>query len=174
VKHKPKLTIMCGLARSGKSTWILKNRPFSVIICPDKVRSEIFGHQFFFNAEDFIWGITKAMARLILEQGKDVLIDATNITFGSRSIWIKMAEKYNADVEIVWIKTSMAECIERNTKSKKGHKLPKEVIESMASNFQDPYYDNIDKKVKIELIQVPKSLEEKQVLRDCITNYYLE
>ena len=83
---------MCGLARSGKSTWLLKNRAKSVIICPDKVRSEIFGHQFFANAEDFIWGVTKAMARLILEKGKDVLIDATHTTYGSRKIWLKMAK----------------------------------------------------------------------------------
>jgi len=168
---KPTLTIMCGIARSGKSTWINDNRKDSVVICPDKVRSEIFGHQFFANAEDFIWGVTKAMARIILEQGKDVLIDATHITFGSRSTWVKIAEQYNANFEIVWIKTSMAECIRRNESSEEGKKLPEGVIEKMAINFEDPYYDMRDEGIDITLIEFPDNTK-RQENGDVFSNYY--
>lgn len=169
--NKPTLTIMCGIARSGKSTWINDNRKDSVVISPDKVRSEIFGHQFFTNAEDFIWGITKAMARIILEQGKDVLIDATHITFGSRSTWVKIAEQYNANFEIVWIKTSMAECILRNERSEEGKKLPDGVIEKMAINFEDPYYDMRDEGIDITLIEFPENTK-RQDNGDVFSNYY--
>jgi len=168
---EPTLTIMCGLARSGKSTWISQNRKDTVVISPDKVRSEIFGHQYFANAEDFIWGVTKAMARIILEQGKDTLIDATHITFGSRSTWIKIAEQYGANLEIVWIKTSMAECIRRNENSEVGQKLPEGVIERMAINFEDPYYEMRDEDVDIELIEFPDSTK-RQGNGDYFSNYY--
>ena len=164
---------MCGLARSGKSTWIRDNRSDSVIICPDKVRSEIFGHQFFANAEDFIWGVTKAMARLILAQGKDVLIDATHTTWGSRKTWISIAKQYEAEVEIVWIKTSMAECIIRNEASEEGNKLPDGVIERMATNFNDPYHDYETDGIDINLIQVPESDGIKKGIDSEFSNYYL-
>jgi len=163
---------MCGIARSGKSTWINENRKDAVVICPDKVRSEIFGHQYFANAEDFVWDVTKAMARIILEQGKDALIDATHITFGSRGIWIKIAEQYDADFEIVWIKTSMAECIKRNEGSEEGHKLPDGVIERMAAKFEDPYYDGKDLEIEIKLIEFPEG--DGKVKREIVSNYYQE
>lgn len=167
---KPTLTIMCGLPRSGKSTWIKRNRKNSVVISPDKIRSEIFGHQFFNNAEDFVWGFTKAMARIVLEQGKDATIDATHINYSSRGMWFKIAEEYGVDLEMVWVKTSLAECIKRNKESEKGQKLPDEVIERMAIYFEDPCYDAKDQGIKIKLIEIPKS--KKQAQKTVFSNYY--
>ena len=171
---KPTLIIMCGLARSGKSTWIRENRPDVVAISPDKVRSEIFGHQFFANAEDFIWAMTKGMAKLILEQGKSVLIDATHTTWGSRTAWIRIAKQYNAEVEIVWIKTSLDECLERNEKSEDGQKLPEDVIERMATNFVDPWHDFDTDGIPIKLIQVPYSDKIIKGMDAEFSNYYLK
>jgi len=168
------LTIMCGLPRSGKSTWINRKMKNAVVISPDKVRSEIFGHQYFANSEDFIWGVTKAMARLILAQGKHVLIDATHITFSSRRTWIRIAEQYDAGFQIVWVKTSMAKCIERNEKSAEGQKLPDGVIERMAANFEDPYYldnDSTEGAIDIRLIEYPKP-RKKRPEWTVVSNYY--
>lgn len=150
---KATLTLTCGLARCGKSTWIRKNKGDAIVICPDDIRTSIFSHQFYFPAESFVWGIALSMARLILEQGKDVLIDATNVDFASRGKFISIAKEFDCNVRIVWIKTTIQVCLNRNAKSDDKNKLPDGIIENMAKRFQDPYYN----KGEVELIQIPKS-----------------
>lgn len=157
---------MCGLARCGKSTWIKKNKKGAIVVCPDKIRSEILGHQFYKPAEEFVWALAKAMARLLLEQGKSVIIDATNVTYASRQCWIKMAQEYGVKTKIVWLKTSIKVCQNRNEKSKEGQKVPSEVINRMASMFEDPV---LNKEDNIEVIEIPK---RKNGYRATLSNYY--
>ena len=57
---KSSLIILCGLPRSGKSTYARKNSKNAVIVCPDRIRKVIFGHQFHKEAEDFIINISKS------------------------------------------------------------------------------------------------------------------
>lgn len=153
-KRRSVVTIMCGLPRSGKSTWIKKNKGEAIVVSPDEIRSKIFGHQFFKSAEDFIWAMAKAIARLLLEQRKDIVIDATSITMSSRNEWIKLAEQYKANVRIVWMRTSIRKCLERNNTSPEGKKLPDEVIRRMAMVFEDPSVDYHGRKV--EIVQYPR------------------
>jgi len=167
---KAKLTLMCGLPRCGKSTWIKKNKGDAIVICPDGIRSSIFSHQFFFPAESFVWGIALSMARLILEQRKDVLIDATNIDFSSRGKFMSIAKELDCDVTIVWIKTSIKACLNRNSKSDDKNKLPDGIIETMAKRFQDPFYDE----GTIELIQIPKSKTTESPDPHVLPYYYKE
>jgi len=133
---------MCGLPRSGKSTWIKENAKNDVIVCPDRIRKLIFGHQFHKDAEDFVWAYAKGMAKLLLEQGKNVLIDATNLNYPTRDQWYRIANSYNAKIRVVWIKTSLKECKERNEKSPKDERLPEKVLEGMTTIFQNPTEDN--------------------------------
>jgi predicted kinase len=138
--RKPKLILMCGLARCGKSTWIKKNKKDAIVICPDEIRWKIFNHQFFFPAENFVWGIAMSMTRLLLDQGKDVIIDATNTTFASRGRFISIARGLGLKTQVIWLQTSIKTCLKRNSKSNKDNKLPDGVIESMAERFEDPIY----------------------------------
>ena len=117
--RKPVLTLMCGIARCGKSTWVKRNKKDAVVICPDLVRSEIFGHQFFKNAEGFVWAFCKSMAILLLEQGKDVILDATNTVYSRRKEWLQVGEDCNAKIQIVWVQTSLKDCKKRNQKGQK-------------------------------------------------------
>jgi len=140
---KPTLTIMCGIPRSGKSTWILKNKePTDVIVCPDEIRKEIFGHQFFKPAELFIWAMTEAFIILLMKQKKDIIMDATNITPYVRSKNLPLVEKYGYKTKLVWINTDIDECLKRNKLSEK-NKVPMEAMEGMCGMFQevDPKYE---------------------------------
>lgn len=150
---KNKLILMCGLARCGKSTWISKNKGDAVIVSPDDIRRDIFGHQFHQNAEGYIWAIAETMVRLILKQEKDVIVDATNLTCHARDRFIKIARQMKIKTKIVWIMTKLDKCKENNKKSEKDKQIPEHIIEGMALCFLDPYYDEKD----IEVIQVPKS-----------------
>lgn len=140
---KPSLMLMCGLARSGKSTWIRKNFKNDVVVCPDRIRKLIFGHQFHKDAEDFVWAFAKGMTKLILEQGKNVIIDATNLNSFTRHEWYKIAKDYDAKITVIWVKTSLKECKRRNAKSPEGEKLPENVLDGMASIFENPVEDLI-------------------------------
>jgi len=148
-----KLTVMCGLSRCGKSSWIRKNMGDSVVVCPDEIRSKIFGHQFNVTSEDFVWAVAKAMVRLLLEQNKSVIIDATNLTYSRRDCWVRIAKEYGIKLQIVWIKTSLEVCKRRNAKSKEGSKVPYEVLEKMASIFENPIYNEDE----VDLFELPKS-----------------
>ena len=170
-KKTQTMTLMCGLPRSGKSTWIRKNCTSEVIVSPDQIRAKIFGHQFHSNSEGFIWAFAEAMAKLLLEQGKDIIIDATNITYESRSTWINIASTYGAKVKIVFFRTSMKSCKRRNEKSDAGNKLPEKVIDNMAIWFEDPVYGDED---DIEVIHVGgRKISQKEHFSGLLRNYYV-
>ena len=175
---KPVLTMMCGLPRSGKSTWIQENQGNAIIICPDRVWLKVFGVQFYRGAEQFVWGFTNGMANLILEQKKDIIVDATNINHKQRRAWFNIAAEYCDKVRIVWFKTSIKECKARNEKSDKNSRVPPEVIDRMARDFEDPIYpqpylhDGGVIWFQIELIQFP-STEKTIKVGEGPSNHYL-
>jgi len=152
MKNKLILTLMVGIARSGKSTYVKKYAKDSVVVCPDRIRKLIFGHQFHKDSEDFVWAVAKGMVKLILEQGKNVLIDATNINYATRKIWYDIAADYKAKIRIAWVKTSLKECKKRNAKSPDGERLPEDVLDRMAAMFEDPDREVLDRK---DLIETP-------------------
>ena len=144
MKNELTMTLMCGLARCGKSTYAKKYAKDAVIVCPDRIRKLLFGHQFHRDAEDFVWAYAKGMVKLILEQGKNVLIDATNLNFVSREMWYRIAVDYKANIRVVWVKTSLKECRKRNANSPKDERLSDVVLDRMAWMFENPTEDSID------------------------------
>lgn len=140
----PTLTLMCGLPRVGKSTWIEKNKGDAVIVSPDDIRSEIFGHQFHSEANKFVFALAEAMVILLLKQGKDVIVDATHITDSLRDAWSIVILKCEANARVIWVyadkdpKKNLDICLERNAKSPNGEKLPEADLRRMARVFQEP------------------------------------
>jgi len=133
------LTLMCGLPRSGKDTW-LQQRALegAVIVCPDDIRKEIFGQQFFTPMEDFVWALSFAMTRLLLQQSVSVYVNATNISTAERHRWIRLARSYNVPIHLHWIDASVDECLIRNAKSPSDKKVPPNVISNMHATFEAP------------------------------------
>ena len=160
MENKPILTMMCGLPRSGKSTWVRKNKGDAIIICPDEIRLEIFGVQFYSGVEHFVWGFTIGMANLMLKQGKDIIIDATNINFKQRQTWLTLASKYCDKVKIVWFDTPLSICKNRSENSDSNNKVPPEIIDRMFGDFEQPLYpekylfDGHENSLDIEVIKI--------------------
>ena len=77
-----------------------------------------------------------------------------------------MAQEYGVKTKIVWLKTSIKVCQNRNEKSKEGQKVPSEVINRMASMVEDPVPNKED---NIEVIEIPK---RKNGYRAPFSNYY--
>ena len=132
---QPVLTLLSGIPRSGKSTWVAKNqKETDVVVSPDTIRLVIFGHQFHKNAEPFIWSFTDAFILLLAKQKKSIILDAVNMGSHIRHKYASMVKPYGYKVKLVWINTTLAECLKRNKKSK-DKKVPVNVIEGMAAGF---------------------------------------
>lgn len=163
---KNKLVLMCGLPRSGKSTWVKKHSKEYVVVSPDEIRDKIFGHQFHRNAEPFVWAFAEGMVRLLLSQGKSVIIDATNLNYETRKTWFDIAIANKVKYDLVWIKTPLKECIKRNNGS--ARKVPEDILVRMALIFENPGESNVNG----NLIEIPTPKKRELASRHVVDNYY--
>jgi len=143
-----KLVFLCGLPASGKST-IAENYKKNgyVVLSSDNMRERLFGgvSNQDCNAELFVK--LYRIAREMLAIGKDVVIDATNISskrriHGLESI-LKNTKKDKIQLDRGCIHVSAEivacpynECIDRN--KARDRKVPNSVIEGMYKSWQTP------------------------------------
>lgn len=109
-----------------------------------------FGHQFHAPAEPFVIGTAKNMVRLLLKQGKSVVIDSTGLLYQFRREWCNIGNEFEATYEIVWFRASAVTCLKRNKKRPEGTRVPDEVITRMNNQLQSPrdweyFYDGFNK-----------------------------
>lgn len=133
----PALTIMCGLPRSGKSTYAAQLQLDGwVRVCPDDIRYALHGQQFITRAEPYVWATAEIMTRSLLIGGHNVVIDATNVTRPRRALWVNLAREMGIPLRIVWTQADAASCISHND-----DKLDVAIIERMAAEFEPPLPD---------------------------------
>ena len=143
-KSKSCLTIMCGLPRSGKSTWIEENKGHAVVVSNDWIREHILGTHYSDKANAVVWTITDSTLRIVLGQGLDAIYDGVNLTKAVRRFYIDLARQHGAKIKMVVLKTPLEVCLKRN---KKDNKLPNIVLEKMDKMFEYPdksEYDEIE------------------------------
>lgn len=138
------LTLMCGLPRCGKSSWIKKNKKDNIIVSPDVIRKEIFGHQFHQAANKFVFAISEAMVSLLLKQEKNVIVDATHMTVALRSSWYPVTKDLDVVTNVVWVyadpnpSKNLEIAIARSKASAPDEIVPESVLTRMASQFEYP------------------------------------
>lgn len=116
------VTILSGLPASGKTEWA-KNYlffdPKAVIISPDQIRGELTGDVADQSRNDEVFLIAIRRYRLHLLTGKDIIIDATNLTTSERNQWIHEAQEFGAGWEVVELRTPFLVCLWRNWRRKR-------------------------------------------------------
>lgn len=143
-----KLYIICGLPRTGKSTWTKKNSRNCIVVSPDSIRKEIFGHQFHSFANNYVFALAEAMVLLLLKQGKNVIVDATHLNEFTREKWLPIAKATNCKVFIVWTyahikpEENLKLALLRNKNSIKEEQLPEDAIKRMHNIFEAPNEDS--------------------------------
>ena len=135
---------MVGLPRSGKDTWIEKNKGSAIVVSNDWIRENILGTHYSTASNAVVWSLTDAVLRVVLGQGHDAILNGVNHTKDVRAFYIKLAKQYNASVKIVYIDVVPATCIKRNVDKK----LPDEVILKMWEELYFPmkhkeYFDEL-------------------------------
>ncbi len=134
-----RLAILCGLPKSGKSTYAKTMQAEGwVVVCPDTVRLALHGQAFYPAAEALVWATVELMVRSLLSDEHKVLIDATNTTRKRRAQWLKMAEEFGLTLDAYVMDTPVEKCHDRNSFIAKygSGAVPPEVIDRMAEQWE--------------------------------------
>lgn len=146
MSKQPKLFMLIGLPGSGKSTFARNkvkfyddcNKTRLEIVSSDDIREELYGTRSCQKDPARVFEIVHERIINSLEQGWDVIFDATNITRKNRASLLKKIPAYTEKfAQICWAPIST--CIERDLKREFSVKA--DVIWKMAYKFQMPFYD---------------------------------
>ena len=146
MSKQPKLFMLIGLPGSGKSTFARNrvkfyddcNKTRLEIVSSDDIREELYGTRSCQKDPAIIFEIAHERIINALEQGWEVIFDATNISRKNRASLLKKIPAYTEKfAQICWAPIST--CIERDLKREFSVKA--DVIWKMAYKFQMPFYD---------------------------------
>ena len=145
---KPTITMLVGLAASGKSTYAQKiaNDTDAIILSSDAIRWELFGDETDQNHNQQVFQELYKRAKEHLRSGKNVIYDSTNISSKRRRGFLEELKKIDCFKECIIIATPYEQCLENNRNRER--KVPEWVIERMYRKWQTPHWfegwDNID------------------------------
>ena len=138
---RPSLILLVGIPGSGKTTYAndyIKRHANIVHLSSDAIRKELYGDENTQGNPAEVFSLMQKRAIEALNDGHDVLYDATNITRKDRQGIISVCPKFaKIECHIIW--APIETCIERD--SKRERTVGKEVIDRMLKRFQAPYYD---------------------------------
>ena len=140
-----KLYILSGLPGSGKSTFLDLITEKSMILSSDKIRLQIQPLSWEFRNGEIEPKINESSNELVFSIIKDILsermkfglttfIDATNLTDKDRSKFVKIAEEFNMETEILIFDIDVKLAKERNFN--RDIKVPEYVIDNMNLKFE--------------------------------------
>ena len=135
--NKPILWVMVGLSGSGKSTIakkIANDNPNTVIVSSDNIREEITGDYEDQKHNEEVFKVFHDRIRKNLENKKNVIVDATNLTIKSRRAILSKVNGLNINKICVIIPKPFEKCKEDNLHRE--HPVPEEVLDKQIRRFQ--------------------------------------
>lgn len=140
--NKPTLWIMCGLSGSGKSTiatQIANENPNTIIVSSDAIREELTGNYEDQEHNEEVFRIFHNRIRKNLENKKNIIADATNITMKSRRAIMMKVNGLNIRKVCVIVPKTFKQCKEDNLHRE--HPVPDFVLDKQIRKFQIPFYN---------------------------------
>lgn len=134
----PTITMLCGLPASGKSTWAKDNadKLNAEIHSSDKLREELYGDESIQGDSVKLFEELHRRMKKSLEEGSNVIYDATNISKKRRVHFNKEFIKYNR--EVVYFDTHYEICVINDRERKRT--VGKDVLTKMFKALQIPTY----------------------------------
>jgi len=141
--------ILIGAPGSGKSTWgkqFVTDNPGVVRLCPDEFRAKLGWGEADQSVSPQAFAATRSGMESALKEGKDVLIDATNMHRKARKDFLSIAKRYNANKIAIVFEATRDTLIERNAirGASGGRIVPIDVIDRMLSNYEIPTHADFD------------------------------
>ena len=149
--YRPKLALLVGPPGCGKSTYAKKyieEHDNTIHLSSDGIRAELYGDESIQTDPWRVFALMQSRAVEALNNGQNVVYDATNMTRKDRSGIIAACPKFvKIECHIIW--APIETCIRRDAARKRT--VGKDVIDRMLKRFQAPYYEEgID---EIEIVE---------------------
>jgi predicted kinase len=148
----PTAYLLVGVQGAGKSTWARANaeRLGAVVLASDEVRNELEAQGIDAAREgDRVFAIVEQRLGQRLEEGKNVIVDATHARRRWREREIAVARAHGAKVIAVWFDVPLAVCLQRNARKPGGLRwgerlVPAQVVLGVARDFEEPKVGEFD------------------------------
>lgn len=133
--------ILVGLQGAGKSTYAekLNKQTGAIIVSSDAIREKKSGSRQITKNDSKIFTEMRRTIKKLLEEGKDVIVDATNVTIKKRASYINYISKLEdiKKVAIVFNKNANT-CVCQNFQRDKDKQVPKYAIYNLEKYFVYP------------------------------------
>ena len=145
--NRPKLILLVGVPGSGKTTYAKEQIEANTIhLSSDAIRKELYGDESIQGDPAEVFYLMQKRAVEALNNGNDVIYDATNVTRKDRASIISICPKFvQIEARIIWAPIEM--CIERD--ASRDRTVGKAVIDKMLKRFQALYYDEGIDEIKV-------------------------
>jgi predicted kinase len=134
--EQPHLILTCGMAGSGKSTWIKDNLNGYHLIELDAIREQVSKQRSSQNKNDEVLRIAHEELKQALRDKKNILWDATNYRSDFRKRIIDLGVAYGAFTEIICFQKPL-DRLSLDNKNRE-HRVPDEDFQRMLNKFQWP------------------------------------
>lgn len=134
----PTLTVLIGLPRAGKTTFLKSFKTDQVTISADNFRQLMYGHRFYANGEGMMWATRDICLKILMQQHVSIIVDETNITVAHRAKLIKLAKDNGYHTGAIWIDTDPVICAARADNTDQADL--KAIIAEMHAKLQPPEY----------------------------------
>ena len=129
---------MIGIVASGKSSIAeqLALKENAVIHSSDALRIELFGDVNIQDKNEEVFRELHKRIKLDLSNGKNVIMDSTNLNYKKRKALLEELKKFNIQKECYLVATPYEKCLEQNRLRER--KVPEYVLERMYKSINIP------------------------------------
>jgi predicted kinase len=148
--NRPTFWMMCGLPGSGKSYQAkeLAEQYGANIHSSDSIREELTGDINNQDINELVFKILHNRIKEDLQNGKNCIYDATNISYKKRMSFLQSLNKIPCEKICVLIATPYEQCLKNN--DSRDRVVPRGVIERMYRTFDLPWYYEGWDEIRIE------------------------
>ena len=153
--------IMIGLPGSGKDFYIgLNKKPDDVVISSDDIRAEL-GDVNDQTKNKLVFKIFYDRYEQALKTGKDIWVNATNVSVKNRSQAICIAKKYNYEISAIVLTVPIETCVERD--KNRDRTVGENVIKKFYSRIEPvSFEEGFDNIINIQPDLAEHELEEER------------